>query len=460
MRLLVTGLSHRTAPLEIRERLAFDPASIPLAIERLREICGPKTECLLLATCNRTEVVLAHPQPEVTRAAVRRFFLEKSGLEPSRLDAVLYRHEGIEAVRHLFRVAASLDSMVVGETQILKQVREAHARATASGSVGGLLDGICRRAFQAAKRVRTETEVGRYPVSISSAATDLARRIFGSLEACTVLVLGAGEMSKLSVRHLVSAGAGRVLVITRHAERAGDLACRVGGEARPFSSLIESLTEADIVIASTSAPHPIVHRGDVAEVMRHRRGRPIFFIDIAVPRDIDPAVHGLENVYLYNLDELQRVVEENLRGRGRAADRAEALVREEVSSCAKWYAAQAATPAITALRRTMDEMREREFSRVRGRLSSLSEDQMALVEQFSRALVNKILHRPTIELRRALETGAQPGDVDLVRRLFGVDEEAPVATSRSTLRAVEGTGRNRRRDGEGTPPPPTASGVA
>ncbi len=449
MKILLTGLSHHTAPLDIRERMVFDAAALPLGLKRLAERVPGAEECLILSTCNRTEILLRRDDLSPAPAQVRGFLSEKSGIDDGRLDRALYAMRDEEAVRHFFRVAASLDSMIVGEPQILKQVKDAHACALGEGRLGTILDHLCRRAFHAAKRVRTETEIGRNPVSISYAAAELARTIFGELSGRSVLVLGAGKMSELTLRHLVAGGAGTIYVTTRHMERAVDVARRVGGEPIPFDRMLEPLDRVDIVISSTAAPHLLLRRDQVADLMRQRRNRPMFFIDIAVPRDIDPAVNELDNVYLYDIDDLQRVVSDNVEGRQREAAHAERIIDTEVESFRRWYLGLAAGPAITALRQRLHGLREQELERHRGRLSGLTPEQMAAVETYARGLINKILHRPTLELKRSLDGRGAPGRVALVRRLFDLDGEDGPAQGQA---AVEGAGSERvptRARGEG-----------
>ena len=423
MKLLLTGLSHHTAPLEVRERMVFDADSLPLAMRRLREMAPGVEEIVLLSTCNRTELFMRTSDAVATTEQVRTFLREKSGVDRERLDSALYTFRDVEVVRHLFRVAASLDSMVIGEPQILKQVKDAHSGAVREGQLGTVLDGLCRRAFQTAKRVRTETAIGRNPVSISYTACELARQIFGNLTGRAVLVIGAGKMSELTLRHLVSAGADSIYVTTRRYEKAMEVARRFNGEAVNFDRMAEFLPKVDIVVSSTAAPHVLLKKDDVAALMRKRRNRPIFLIDIAVPRDIDPAVNEVANAYLYDIDDLQRVVDDNLEERKREAADGERIVETEVKSFLRWYHSLAAGPTIAAMRVALHDLRLDEFERFRSRMHNLSPDQLAVVEEFGRGLVNKILHRPMVELKRSADGSAGPGQVDLVRRLFGLNDQ-------------------------------------
>jgi glutamyl-tRNA reductase len=438
--------------------MVFDGPSLPLGLKRLGEVAPAAEEWLILSTCNRTEVLVRGRETAALPDQIRSFLLEKSGLETGRLDNALYTLHDLDAIRHLFRVSSSLDSMVVGEPQILKQVKDAHACALREGRLGTLLDGICRRAFQTAKRVRTETDIARNPVSISYAAAELARTIFGELTGRSILVLGAGEMSELTLRHLLSAGAGTVYVSTRHFERAVELARRVGGEAVAFNRMKEYLERVDIVISSTAAPHVLIRRDEMVPMMRRRRNRPVFFIDIAVPRDIEPEVNTIDNAYLYDIDDLQRVVDENLEERKRAAGHAEEIVESEVEAVRRWYLGLAAGPTIAALRQSMHDLKERELERFSGRLAELPAHQQSVVEEFARVLVNKILHRPSTELKRSLDGRSAPGQVELVRRLFGLDDPlgaSAAATAEGPGERAEPAGSSREENhaaGAGRPP--------
>ena len=404
--------------------MVFDADSVPQALGRLREMAPSVKEALLLSTCNRTEVLLRCDDPTPTLDQVRKFLLEKSGVEKSRMEKALYTFRDLEAVRHFFRVAASLDSMIIGESQILKQVKDAHSYALREGQLGTILDGLCQRAFQTAKRVRTGTAIGRNPVSIAYTACELARQIFGSMAGRAVLVLGAGKMSELTLRHLVGAGADKIFVSTRRYERAMAVARRVEGEAVSFERMKDFLPQVDIVISSTAAPNVLLTKEDVTALMRKRRNKPVFFIDIAVPRDIDPAVNQVDNVYLYDIDDLQRVVDDNLKERKREARLAEEIVEKEVHAFQVWFHNLASGPTIAAMRKAMHEVRLDEFERFRSRMTSMTPEQLAVVEEFGRGLVNKILHRPMVELKKSMNGNAATGQVDLLRRLFALTPEA------------------------------------
>jgi glutamyl-tRNA reductase len=397
MTLTLIGVNHKTAPIEVRERIAISRDEMPETIRALAAVPGV-SECMIVSTCNRVEILAAIESPAVDLASfLHRYF----NLDPSLLAPHLYEHRDQEAVRHLFRVAASLDSMVVGEPQILGQVKEAFAVARTAGAVGGQLEHLLQSTFAAAKRVRTETEIGSNSVSIASVAVELARKIFGSLQGRTVFLVGAGKMSELAARHLVQQGAGAILVTNRTLERARLMAESFAGQVIPFEKLYEAASQADIVISSTGAPHPIFRREHGQAFLHRRRNRPMFFIDIAVPRDVDPLMGKLEGIFVYDIDDLQQVAASHLSERSREAAAAEALIASEV---ARFYQRQLTVnvaPAIVALQRQAEEIRQAEFKRAQARLGPLSAEQIAAVEALTRGLVNKFLHPPMQALKQA-----------------------------------------------------------
>jgi glutamyl-tRNA reductase len=353
---------------------------------------------MIVSTCNRVEI-LAAVEPDA--AGLAGFLQRHFGLDPALLAPHLYEHRDQEAVRHLFRVAASLDSMVVGEPQILGQVKEAFAVARAAGTVGGQLEHLLQSTFAAAKRVRTETEIGSNSVSIASVAVELARKIFGSLQGRTVFLVGAGKMSELAARHLVQQGAGAILVTNRTLERARRMAESFAGQVIPFEELYEAASQADIVISSTGAPHPIFRREHGQAFMHRRRNRPMFFIDIAVPRDVDPAMGKLEGIFVYDIDDLQAVAAAHMVERSREATDAEALIAAEVERFQQRMLTVNVAPAIVALQQQAEEIRQAEMHRAQARLASLNAEQLAAVEALTRGLVNKFLHPPMQALKQA-----------------------------------------------------------
>jgi len=418
VKLAVVGLSHRTAPIEMRERLAFPAERLA---EDLSAIAGMRCvrEVMIVSTCNRVEVYAAGADPAITARHLRRHLADRHRLPLAELEEPLYEHLGRDAALHLFRVAASLDSMVVGEPQILGQVREALSRAAAARTVGPVLHRCVHRALAAARRVRRQTAIGKESVSVSSVAVDLARRIYADLGGRTVLLVGAGKMGALAARKLSDEGAGRVLVANRSLGRAQETAREMGGIACDLARLSSLLVEADIVFTSTAATDFLVGPDMVTRAMKARRYRPLFLIDTAVPRNVDPRVNRLSNVYLYDTDDLQQVVESHLGERLEEARDAERIVEAELARFEAWLDGQQAVPTVVALRRRLHAIQEQETARVLRRLREASDKDRALVEGLGRAIVNKILHRPTVTLKRSPEE-----DLDrAARSLFGLTEE-------------------------------------
>jgi glutamyl-tRNA reductase len=397
MSIVLIGVNHKTAPIELRERLAISSCDLPEATHALAAVPGV-TECMILSTCNRVEILAAVNSPSTDLTG---FLYQHFGLDPALLAPHLYEHRDREAVEHLFRVAASLDSMVVGEPQILGQVKEAYAVARASGTVACQLEHLLQSAFAAGKKVRSETEIGANSVSIASVAVELARKIFGSLEGRTVMLVGAGKMSELAARHLVQQGAGTILVANRTPERARCMAESFGGRVIPMEQLYEAASQADIVISSTSAPHAIFKLEHGQVFLRRRRNQPMFFIDLAVPRDVDPAMGDLEGIFVYDIDDLEQIAAAHRSERGHEAENAEALIAAEVERFHQWHLTVNAAPAIVELRRQTEEIRQAELKRMQSRLGSLSAEQLEAVETLTHGLVNKFLHPPIQALKQA-----------------------------------------------------------
>ncbi|MDR3772157.1 MAG: glutamyl-tRNA reductase [Terracidiphilus sp.] len=403
MTLSLIGVNYKTAPIAVREQIAISREELPETTRALAAVEGV-TECMIVSTCNRVELLAAveGPDTDLTGFLHHYFGLDRALLEPH-----IYRQTDRDAVRHLFRVAASLDSMVVGEPQILGQVKEAFAVARAAGTISGQLEHLLQSAFAAAKKVRSETEIGSNSVSIASVAVDLAKKIFGSLQGRTVFLVGAGKMSELAARHLVQQGAGAILVSNRTQERAHRMAEQFAGRVIPYEQLYEAASDADIVISSTGAPHPIFHREHGQKFMHRRRNRPMFFIDIAVPRDVDPEMGKLEGIFVYDIDDLQAVAAAHLEERSREASDAETLIAGEVE---RFHARQRTVnvaPAIVALQRQAEEIRQAELKRMQARLGGLSAEQAAAVEALTRGLVNKFLHPPMQALKQAARESDQ-----------------------------------------------------
>ena len=410
MKLLLTGVSHKTAPVEVRERLAFREESLAAALGALKA-CAGVGEAVILSTCNRVEIVLTTEDSADPQSIVDAFLSEQKAVNPQTLEPHLYRRQGRDAIHHLFRVAASLDSMVVGEPQILGQLKTAYNAAKISGALCVWLDGLYERAFSVAKRVRSETGIGQMAVSVSYAAVELARKIFGSLENRTVMLVGAGKMSELAARHLRRSGASHVFVTNRTPERAAEMATLFQGTPVEYTRFVAMLPEVDIVVASSGAPHYILHKDEMQRVIAARRNRPMFLIDIAVPRNIDPAVNEIDNIFLYDIDDLEEVVNSNLRERMKEAERAEALVTEEVDRMMARLKVAEVTPTIVGLQEQLEQIRSSELDKVRRRYGPFSPQQEEALEALTRGIINKVAHGPITALRAH---SAQPDGAHVV----------------------------------------------
>jgi len=415
--ILVVGLSHHTAPLPVREALAFPKEAVPEALERLRAATGLE-EAVILSTCNRVEIYGCGREPGAAER-VARFLADHGHLAPDALSH-FYRLEGEDAVRHVFRVAASLDSMVLGEPQILGQVKAAFEDASTASSLGSLLNALRNRSIAAARRARSETGIGQNAVSISFVAVELAKKIFGDLRERTVLLVGAGKMSELAARHLVRGGARASVLGGRRFERAAELAASLGGRAAPFESLRDELGKAEIVISGTGAPGLVIARADVEAAQAVRRNRPLFLIDIAVPRDIDPEAAKVKGVFLYDLDDLRSVADANLRERRKEAAAAEALVEREVQEFMAWRKSLEVVPLVVELRQRGEEIRRHEIEKARARLGTLTPEQEKAIDSLTSSIVNKILHPPTVHLKEIASNGHAPEHAGFIRKLLGL----------------------------------------
>ena len=418
MRFLITGVNHKTAPVEVRERLAFDEHALGQALADLLARAGV-AEALILSTCNRVEVVVTAQNGD--EPAVDQFLSESRRVPLCDIAPHLYRLADEEAIHHLFRVAASLDSMVIGEPQILGQIKAAYAAAKAHGALSGHLEAILTRALSVAKRVRTETGIGENAVSVSYAAVELAREIFGTLADKRVMIVGAGKMSELAAQHLRRSGATRIFVSNRTHERAQELATLFEGTIVPYDQLLAALPQMDIVITSSGAPHYILKKADVRRIIEARRNRPIFLIDIAVPRNIEPAVNELDNVFLYDIDDLERVVAANTGERKKRAEHAELIVTAEVERMVARLKAREVVPTIVSLQEQLEQLRLDEVARVRGKLGTLTPQQEEALEALTRGLIAKIAHGPISELRR--QAGQPDGlhIIDAIRKVFHLE---------------------------------------
>ena len=417
MKLLLTGVSHNTAPVEVRESLAFRAEDLPRALQDLRSRAGVN-EALILSTCNRVEITVTTEDSIDPQTTVDLFLTDHKPVPADGIGPHVYRYEGREAIHHLFRVAASLDSMVVGEPQILGQLKVAYTAAKDAGAVCGWLDGLLTRAFGVAKRVRSETGIGQMAVSVSYAAVELARKIFGSLAGRTVMIVGAGKMSELAARHLRRSGASHVFVTNRTHDRAMEMARLFQGTPVEYDRFHATLPEVDILIASSAAPHYILNKEEMQRVIAARRNKPAYLIDLAVPRNIDPSVNDVANVFLYDIDDLQEVVNANLRERMKEAERAETLVSEEVERMMARLKVVEITPTIVGLQEQLEQIRSAEIEKARRRYGPFTPQQEEALEAATRAIINKVAHGPISELR--VQAGKPDGAraVALIKKVF------------------------------------------
>ncbi|HZN04159.1 MAG TPA: glutamyl-tRNA reductase [Candidatus Polarisedimenticolia bacterium] len=423
MAILLYGLNHQSAPIALRERLVIADAELPATLLKLASAAGIE-EAFLLSTCNRTEILVSG-EPGCASSLAPFLVQVGGGIGREELERHAYLHVDGAAVRHLFRVTSSLDSMVVGEPQILGQVKTAYVLGRSTGTIRSVLEGLLQRAFAVAKQVRSSTGIGRAPVSIAHAAATRAREIFGDLGGHAVVVVGAGKMARLAAQHVTAGGVGSLTVVNRSWQGADELARELHGTSVAWERLFDVLEGADVVIVSTAAPHHVIDLEEAQRLARARRGRPIFLLDIAVPRNVDPRVNALENVYLYDLDDLRAVAEAGREERRREAEQAEAIVEQEAELYLDWARGLQASPTIVELRARLHDLGEAEMARFRGRLGPLSEEQSRVLEEFRIALLNKILHHPTLALKRAGSRPEGGGAIALLREAFGLDAEEP-----------------------------------
>jgi len=424
MNIIVVGLSHHTAPLEIREKLAFSSNGIELPLRELTSL-PDITEGVIVSTCNRVEVYAVTRDMAAGIARVKRFLAGRRGIPFSSLEPHFYGYHGEKAVRHVFRVASSLDSLVIGEPQILGQVKAAYGYAAEYGASGLILNRLLHKAFSVAKRIRTETRIASSAVSVAFAAVELAKKIFDDLAGKTVLLVGTGEMGELAARHFVTAGAGEVMVANRTFERAERLATEFSGRPVRFDDLSDHLHKADIILSTTGAPRYIIGPAAVSEALRRRKQRPMFFIDIAVPRDIDPAVNDLENVYLYNTDDLRGVVESNLEQRAREAEKAEEIVTDETGHFLAWLSSLEVVPTIVALRSRFEEIVSAEARRTLSAWKDPSPEQERRLDAMTSAIISKLLHTPISVLKHTGQGGRIDLYLDALQSLFDLSPERP-----------------------------------
>ena len=434
MRICHVGLNHRTAPVELRERLAVTETEIP-EILQLMIAQSSVREAALLSTCNRVEMTMVTHDPDATIAVAHEWFAHKSGMELDTVREHLYSFTTDDAIRHLFAVASGLDSLVLGEPQILGQVKTSYEQALAAGTAGHILHRLYQSTFSAAKRARSETAIGKQAVNISSCAVELAKRIFGDLTGKTVMLIGAGEMAELAARHLRGNGCTSILVANRTLERAKNLAIEFEGHALTLEELPEYLDSADIIVSSTGASTYVLLPEVVQAAMKKRSGKPVFLVDIAVPRDIDPRIGNIDGAYLYDIDDLQQVVEGNQEQRKREAEQAKALLDEDAQNLLAWLKSLESVPLIRAIQEQSEFMRKDELTKAARYMKGLTDEQQEMVERFSRAMMKRFLHMPL----RTLKTLPDDIEGDLLmgaaRRLFDTDQ----ASSRQSKESDEQT---------------------
>lgn len=422
--LLVIGLNHATAPVKVRERVTFPGDQEGRVTRGIADVQGVE-EAMILSTCNRAEIICLARDPDGTKERLIQVVGCMHGTDPEGLREFLYIREDADAVRHVFRVASSLDSMVLGEPQILGQVKEGYRRATVVNATGPILNRLLHRAFFTAKRVRSETGVGAAAVSVAYVAVELAKKILGDLKDKTVMLLGAGEMAELAARHLAGHVDKPVMVVNRTYESACVLADQLRGTAAPMDKLEDGLTTADVVITSTGSCDPVITASSMKTVMKRRRHRPIFLIDIAIPRDVEPAVNDMDGVYLYNIDDLQAVVAENVGERRQEAIRAESIIAQEVTKFMDWSRSLYSAPTIVAFREKLEEIRTGELSRLNGKLSKLSPEDRQTVDMITRSIINKIAHDPTSFLKKMGSRSKGSVYLDVAQRMFKLDGFSP-----------------------------------
>ena len=423
MKLALAGINHRTAPVQLREKLAFRTEDIPAALLDMQS--RGAREALIVSTCNRVEVTAALDEDVAFQPLFAGLLAGRLQLSLDEVRPHIYFYEQRDAIRHLFRVASSLDSMIVGEPQILGQLKQAFLQAREQGAIGTTLDTVLSRAFNVAKRIRTETEIGSNAVSVSYAAVEMAREIFGSLHSKNILIIGAGKMSEGAARHLMRAGASQIFITNRTQERAEELALLFQGQIVPYDQLSNRLADMDIVLTSSAAPTFVLTPEMVRQALAARKSRPVLLIDIAVPRNVDPAIQKFEHAFLYDMDDLQKLAERNLNLRREVALQAEAIVSEEVTRLESRLREREVAPTIVSLQEQFELIRKEVFSRYRGRLGGLTREQEDVIEAMTRGIVNKIAHGPIAEMRRqAAAERAQDGTlqeaelVSAVRRMF------------------------------------------
>ena len=420
MNILVIGLNHKTAPIEVREKLAFDGPKLEEALNMLKNSDAVK-ENIVLSTCNRVEIYACVNDPDSGVKGIKDFLAGFHKIPADLLEKSLYIHKGADAVRHIYRVGSSLDSMIVGEPQILGQLKDAFDTALKNKTTGIYLNKLMRKSVSVAKRIRTETKIAESAVSISFAAVELAKKIFDDLSTKSFMLIGAGEMAELAARHLINNGVKDVYVTNRTTSRAEELAREFHGKAVLFDNFTSEFHYTDIVICSTGAPDYILNKEQMQKIMKERKQKPMFIIDISVPRNIDPDINDLDNVYLYDIDNLQGTVDTNIQERAVEAEKAEKIVDEEIGSFLRWNKSLSATPTIVALRNKAEEIRKEEIEKIFKKLGPMEEEKIRAIEHLSTSIVNKLIHPPTAALKSEEED--RDTMVDMAKKLFGLNEE-------------------------------------
>lgn len=430
MDIVLVGTNHRTAPLEVRERLAPKGDEILHPLVEIRHLPAVR-EAFFLSTCNRVEALTVVEETEKAQKAIKETFMKRGEIPARQAETYFYTYRGEDAIRHLFRVAASLDSLIIGEPQILGQVKDAYRQATEMGTTGTILNRALHFSFRAAKRVRTETGLASHAVSVSYAAVELAKKVFGRLEKKSVLLIGAGEMAELAARHLIKNGIQRLVLTNRTLARAQELAGKFNGAALPFSEMTSALMEADIVISSTGASTYIITPEMVVEALRRRRNRLLLIIDIAVPRDVDPLIEKIDNVYLFDIDGLQDIADENMNMRRVEATKAEAIIEEETVKYMNWLKSLEAVPTIIDLKEKVEALAQQEMERASAWLRTLTAEDRQEIEILLQSVIKKILHDPITVVKEELPEGGTINYIAALRRLFKLDEKiTPLSTGR------------------------------
>ncbi|MBD2860975.1 glutamyl-tRNA reductase [Paenibacillus oceani] len=433
MHIIAVGLNYRTAPVEIRERFAFDEQYLPMALQQLKETKSI-LECVIVSTCNRTEIYAVVDRLYMCGHYVRNFLEKWFRIPRERMKDYLYIYEDRQAIEHLFRVTSGLDSMVIGETQILGQVRDAFLKAQAQKATGTMFNTLFKQAVTMAKRAHSETSIGENPVSVSYAAVELGKRIFGDFQGKTVLLVGAGKMSELTLKHLTAGGAEKVVVVNRTYEKAVELASKTNGTARPIEKLPEELAKADVVISSTGAAGFVLTRETVRMAMSARKSRPLFMIDIAVPRDIEPGISELSNVYLYDIDDLEFIVETNLNERRKEALKIEAMVEKEIEAFEQWYKLLGVSPVIRALQEKSVAIHEETMSSMLNKLPGLGEREVDVIRKLTKSMLNQMMRDPIMRVKELAAERRGEEALDMFTHLFALEQRLADAASAEEAR--------------------------